>query len=191
MSYRKRVRAGVSHALNSVMEPGDEVVADMLAKTGPTLALDLVAATALVVLAVMAFALSGWRFAHGAGGPDVLGGVLAVGGPLWQLPLWLRKPVFFVVTRKQLICFQLMRMRPSAPRQILFAVPLASGSVTRSRWSLRYTGPDGKTIRLNKEPLAWHARRDMNEVVAALQASGVIVESGAPSRRSLAITGKP
>ena len=178
----------MSHALNAVMEPGDEVVGDMLAKTGPTLVLDLVAATALVVLAVVAFALSGWRFAHSAGGPDVLGGVLTVCGFLWPLPLWLRKPVIVVVTRKQLICFQLMRTKPSAPRQILFAVPLAPGSITRSRWSLRYTGPDGKTIRLNKEPLARHARRDMNEVVAALQANGVIVEPSAPSRRSLAMT---
>jgi hypothetical protein len=120
----------------------------------------------------MAFALSGWRLAHGAGGPDVLGGVLAVGGLLWQLPLWLRKPVFVVVTRRQLVCFLLSRLDPSGtPRARMFAVPLVSGSITRSRWSLRYTGPDGKTIRLNKDPLAWHARRDMNEVVAALQAS--------------------
>jgi hypothetical protein len=181
----------VSPALNAVMEPGDEVVADMLAKTGPTLALDLAAATALVALAVVPFALSGWRFAHSAGSPDVPGGVLAVCGILWPLPLWLRKPVIVVVTRKQLICFQLLRTKPSAPRQILFAVPLTPGSITRSRWSLRYTGPDGKTIRLNTESLAWHARRDMNEVVAALQANGVIVESGAPSRKSLAMTGEP
>ena len=192
MSYRKRVRAGVSHALNAVMEPGDEVVGDMLAKTGPTLALDLVAATALVVLAVVAFALSGWRFAQSAGGPDVLGGVLAVGCFLWPLPLWLRKPVFVVVTRRQLVCFLLSRLDLSGtPRAMMFAVPLTSGSITRSRWSLRCTGPDGRTIRLNKEPLAWHARRDMNEVVAALQANGVIVESGAPSRKSLAMTSEP
>lgn len=176
----------MSHVLNSVMEPGDEVVADMLAKTGPTLALDLAATTAVVVLAAVAFALSGWRLAHSEGGLDVPGGVLAAGGPLAQLSLWLRKPVFVAVTRKQLICVQLMRMKPSTPRQILFAVPLPSGSISRSRWSLRYTGPDGKTIRLNNG-LAWHARRDMNEVVAALQASGVIVESGA---RSIAITGE-
>jgi hypothetical protein len=181
MSYQKRVRAGVSHALNPVLEPGDEVVADMLVKTGPTLALDLAASTALVGLAVMALALSGWRFAHSAGGPDVLGGVLAVGGLLWQLPLWLRKPVFVVVTRRQLVCFLLGRLDLSGtPRARMFAVPLTYGSITRSRWSLRYTGPDGETIRLNKEPLAWHARRDMNEMVAALRASGVIVESGAP-----------
>lgn len=191
MSYRKKVRAGVSYALNSVMEPGDEVVADMLAKTGPTLALDLAASMALVVLAAMAFALSGWRLAYSGGGSDVLGGVLAVGGFLWPLPLWLRKPVFVVVTRRQVVCFLLSRLDLSGtPRARMFAVPLSSGSITRSRWSLRYTGPDGRTIRLNKEPLAWHARRDMNEVVAALQASGGIIESGAPSRRSLANSGE-
>jgi hypothetical protein len=172
MSYRNKVRAGVSHSLNSVMEPGDEVIADMLAKTGPTLAIDLALSTGLLVLAVMVFALSGWRLAHGEGSPDVLGGVLAVGGLLWPLPLWLRKPVFVVVTRRQLVCFLLSRLDLSGtPRARLFAVPLGSGSITRSRWSLRYTGPDGKTIRLNKEPLAWHARRDVNEVAAAVQAN--------------------
>jgi hypothetical protein len=171
-----RVRAGVSPELNSVMEPGDQVVADMLAQTGPSVAIDLAVSLCLVIAGLGAIALSTWRLVHGEGGTDWLGGVAVVGGLLALVPQWLRRQVFVVITRRQVICYRLGRSDTSGiPRQMMFAVPIQSGFFARSHWSLRYTGPDGKAIRFNS---GWtrKSRQDLNNVVAALEASGSVVD---------------
>jgi hypothetical protein len=182
VSQRMRIRARVSPALYSAMEPGDQVVADMVAQTGPSIAIDLAVSLCLVLASLADLALCTWRLVHGEGGADPLGATAIFGGVLALVPLWLRKPVFVVVTRRQVFCYRLNRFDTSGtPREMMFAVSLPSASITRTRWSLRYTGPDGKAIRFNS---GWtrKSRQDLNDVVAALEASGNMVEPGRQPR---------
>jgi hypothetical protein len=174
MSYRTNVRARVSPALFAAMEPGDQVVADMLAQTGPTLGIDLAVSLILVVGGLADGALLIWRIVHGYGSADPLGGALIFGGLLAAVLALRRKQVFLVVTRRQFICFGLGRSGTAS--RLMFAVPIQSGSITRTRWSVRYTGPDGRTIRFNTNPLARRWRGDVGEVAAALQASRSTIE---------------
>jgi hypothetical protein len=174
MSYRTSLRARVSPALFAATEPGDQVVADMLAQTGPTMAIDLALSLIVVAGGLAESAVLIWRLVHGYGGTDPLGGALIFAGLLGAALALRRKQVFLVVTRRQFICFGLGRSGTAS--RLMFAVPIQSGSITRTRWSVRYTGPDGKTIRFNTNPLARRWRGDVGEVVAALEAGGPTIE---------------
>jgi hypothetical protein len=87
--------------------------------------------------------------------------------------------VFVAVTRRQLICYRL-KFGDGWPDRLLLAVPLAAGSFKRRRWSVTYTGPDGKVFRFSVLP-SW--TRDFAELATALKASRTAVESASAVRR--------
>ena len=104
--------------------------------------------------------------------------------------LFMRRPVFVAVTRRQLICYRLSWMN-NAPVRLLFCAPLPSTRVTylggaMPRWrSIRYDGPgaEGRSLRLN---VVGRWRQDLDEVLAALQAQGGRVE-GLPPGQAMAL----
>jgi hypothetical protein len=171
---RNTVKRAVGPALYRVMEPGDQIIAGTWAVTGPTPWLEMLGALPCV-------------FAVAAITTDVRL------EPFWQLVnlaslvlLFMRRPVFVAVTKRQLICYRLSRM-DNAPVRLLFCAPLLSTRVTylgRSwpRWrSIRYDGPgaEGRSLRLN---VAGRWRQDLDEVLAALQAQGGGVEGLSPAQ---------
>jgi hypothetical protein len=168
------MRARIGPALYSVMEPGDQIVAGALTRTGPPLwvgqgisLLILPAAIALIAVSLPLGANHGYASAAVGLGVFLLGIV-------HSLSLLLPKHVIVAVTRRQLICYRLTVS--DAPSRLMFATRLPAGSVTRGHGSLRYTGPDGKSVRLNVG-YPWRGwRQDLREVADALQASGVMVQ---------------
>jgi len=170
----------VEPALYQVMEPGDQIVGGTLAMTG-SMTWDTVAG-ALAIVAVV----TGTAGLIGAANPSV-GLAFGVGlASLALFPLQLRrKPVFVAVTRREIICYRLSRMR-FEPVRLLFRAPLAAVQVGGARralpgWrSFRYSGPgaEGRGLRLN---VHWRWGQEVDEVVSALQAGGAAVE-GVPFR---------
>jgi hypothetical protein len=156
------------------MEPGDRIIAGTWAMTGPAPWLDMLGLVPLVFMFVEST----------AGVPLDPFQPLASFLPLVLL-IW-RRPVFVAVTQRQLICYRQSRMN-NAPVRLLFCAPLVSTRVTYlgrlwPHWaSVRYDGPgaEGRGLRLM---VAGRWRRDLDEVLAALQLQGGIVAGLSPAQ---------
>ena len=123
--------------------------------------------------------------------PQLLGPVLVSSRFLiaWPLQFW-RKPVFIAVTQRQFICYRMSRFGHE-PSRLLFSAPLAAVRVTNlggrmPNWGAveMHGGPgiDGRSLRLNASR-RW--RKDLNEVLVALQVGGAAVDGMPPSRPPL------
>jgi hypothetical protein len=178
---REILKRRLGPALYQVMEPGDHIVAGTLAMTGPSPAWELF--LALPVLIGTTAAAEGLFSSFSP--PQLLGPVFVFVPFLLALPLQLsRKQVFVAVTQRQLICYGMSKLG-NEPSRLLFSTPLASVRMTRlggrmPNWrAVRYSGPgaDGSGLRLNVSN-RW--RRDLNELLAALQAGGAAVDGMPP-----------
>jgi len=159
------------------MEPGDQIMAGALAITGPSNAWDL-----LLALPALGAITAGAEGLFGSfSPPQQLGPGLVFTPFLLALPLQLRrKPVFVAVTQRQFICYRMSSLG-NEPSRLLFSAPLAAVRVTflpgrMPGWrAIRYDGPgaDGRSLRFN---VSGRWRRDLNEVLAALQAGGAAVD---------------
>jgi hypothetical protein len=163
---RKTIKREVGPALRAVLEPGDQIVAETWAITGPGPWLDVAGA-----VIVMALEFAGFKFGAGA----FWGSLTLVCAPL-ALQL-MRRSVFVAVTERELICYRLSRMT-NDPDRLWFRAPLLTVRVTSlepvvfSRWrSIRYDGPgaDGRGLRLN---VYGRWRRDLDDVLAVLHTQG-------------------
>jgi hypothetical protein len=183
---RDIVKRRVGPALYQVMEPGDQIMAGALAITGPSTAWEV-----LLTLPALAGGVAGAANLSGNFSPPQLLGPVLVFVPLliaWPLQFW-RKPVFIAVTQRQFICYRMSRFG-NEPSRLLFSAPLAAVRVTNlgsrmPNWgSVRYCGPgvDGRSLRLNGSR-RW--RKDLNEVLVALQVGGAAVDGIPPSRPPL------
>ena len=179
------VKRRVGPALNQVMEPGDQIIAGALVITGPSAAWDLFPALCAVVCGVLG---SAGLFSSFSPPPIVAG--LGVATVLLPLPLQLRRrPLFVAVTQRQLICYRMSKLG-TEPSGMLFCAPLAAVRMTRPggrmpHWtSVRYTGPgvSGQGLRLNTSR-RW--RKDLSDVLAALQTGGAAVDGQPPGRPAL------
>lgn len=154
---RKTIKREVGPALRAVLEPGDQIVAETWATTGPGPWLDVVGA-----ILVMASEFAGFKIGTAA----LWGGFTAICVPLTMMIM--RRPVFVAVTERELICYRLSR-GTNDPDRLWFRAPLLTvrvtslGPVVFSRWrSIRYDGPgvDGRGLRLN---VYGRWRRDLDE----------------------------
>ncbi|HXW46618.1 MAG TPA: hypothetical protein VEL03_17645 [Streptosporangiaceae bacterium] len=167
----------VGPALHGVMEPGERIVAGACAMTG----------WRWRELCV-AIGLSGWAVLT----VPVLGhlspvGILLLGlAPILLVPFYVldttRRRVFIAITDRQLICISLRRLLAGRVR---FHVPIGSfhirRTVSRGRYrSLTYVGP-GAPVSGLRVTATGKSRRDMNDVVSALQAAGVLVDGFVPA----------
>jgi len=170
----------VGPVLHGVMEPGERILAGAHAIIGWAWR-----------DACVAVGLSCWALLVGpiATRSDLSPlGILLLGAlaPLLLTPLFLfdstRRRVFIAVTDRQLIC---VRYREMSPSRVRFHVPIGSFQirrvVSRKKYrSLTYVGPGvpGSGLRVSASG-KW--RQDMDEVTAALQAAGVLVEGFVPA----------
>ena len=183
---RDIVKRRVGPALYEAMEPGDQIMAGALAMTGPSPAWEL-----LLALPALAGGVTGAAGLFSSLSPaQLLGPVLVFVPFLFAWPLQLRrKPVFVAVTQRQFICYGMSRFGHE-PSRLLFSAPLAAVRVTNlggrmPNWgAVRYSGPgiDGRSLRFN---VSGRWRRDLNEVLAALQVGGAAVDGRSPSRPPL------
>ncbi len=183
---RDIVKRRVGPALYEAMEPGDQIISGALAMTGPSPAWEL-----LLVLPALAGTVAGAAgLFSNFSPPQLLGPVLAFVPFLFAWPLQLRrKPVFVAVTQRQLICYGMSRFG-NVPSHLLFSAPLETVRVTNLGgrvpiWgSVKYYGPgvDGRSLRLNASR-RW--RKDLNEVLVALQVGGAALDGMPPSRPPL------
>jgi hypothetical protein len=176
------VKRRVGPALYLAMEPGDQIIAGTSAMSGYSPAWDVLASVPSVAGGVVS---SASLFSNSTGSP----GLALVGlglSPFILVPLQMgRRPLFVAVTQRQFICYRLSRVG-NEPTRLLLRAPLASVRMTSlgswaPRWrSVRYSGPGAgdRGLRLNVHG-RW--RKDLDEVLAALQASGAAVE-GTPGR---------
>jgi hypothetical protein len=170
------VKRRVGPALYQAMEPGDEIIAGTWAMSGCSPAWDVLAS----VPSVVGGAVSSVSLFSTAGSPGLA--LIGLGlSPFILVPLQIgRRPLFVAVTQRQFICYRLSRFG-NEPTRLLFCAPLASVRITSleswaPRWrSVRYTGPGAgdRGLRLNVHG-RW--RKDLDEVLAALQAGGAAVE---------------
>jgi hypothetical protein len=183
---RNIIKRRVGPALYQVMETSDQIMAGALAMTGPSPAWDLL----LAFPALFGGTLAAEGLFSSFGAPQPLGPIFVFVPFLLALPLQLsRKQVFVAVTQRQLICYRMSRFG-NEPSRLLFSTPLEAVRMTRlngrvPNWrAVRYSGPgaDGSGLRLNVSN-RW--RRDLNEVLAALQAGGAAVDGMPPSRPPL------
>lgn len=183
---RDIVKRRVGPALYEAMEPGDQIMAGALAMTGPSPAWEL-----LLALPALAGGVTGAAGLFSSLSPSQpLGPVLVFVPFLFAWPLqFRRKPVFVAVTQRQFICYGMSRFGHE-PSRLLFSAPLAAVRVTNlggrmPNWgAVRYSGPgtDGRSLRFN---VSGRWRRDLNEVLAALQVGGAAVDGRSPSRPPL------
>lgn len=122
-------RAFMSLWLAHMLAPGEQIVADARAASGPGPGWDLPA-----LLLVLAAAYAGWRDLFGSGLPAALGFLVPLGS---FASLWLvaferaRKPLHLLVTDRQVI---LVRMnRRGEPARVLACLPLASVTLQTGR----------------------------------------------------------
>ncbi len=181
---RDIVKRRVGPALFEAMEPGDQFMAGALAMTGPSPAWEM-----LLTLPALAGGVAGAANLFGNFNPPqlLLGPVLIFVPFLIAWPLQLRrKPVFVAVTQRQFICYGMSRFG-NEPSRLLFRAPLETVRVTNlggrmPNWgAVRYSGAGigGRSLRFNVRG-RW--RRDLNEVLAALQIGGAAID-GMPSSR--------
>jgi hypothetical protein len=95
--------------------------------------------------------------------------------------LFLRRPMFVVVTNKRLICLRLSRFR-RAPQQLAFAVPLAEVRIVKYRpgkyaSSIQCEIPGHKRPRLN---VGRAGRKDLDKVEEALSRAGAFAKLDPP-----------
>jgi hypothetical protein len=175
---RNKVKGRIGPALYSVMEPGDDVLAGVLAESGPGPRFDLLAGLASVGLAIVSlYDLSGPGLNRVAGLD--LSAVSFIGWLVTALISVARKPVFIAVTQRSLICYRVSRLDHS-PVRLLFRGPPSSVRITGSgrgllRSSVRYTGPGAGEhgLRLTiRRP--W--RCDLEAVLTTLQLAGAAVD---------------
>jgi hypothetical protein len=176
---RNKVRGRVGPALYSVLEPGEVIVAGVLADAGPRPSLDMLAALAAIGVGIAGtFDLLGSGLTPGA--RTVLG---IVSFTAWLAPAvaaMMRKPVFAAVTQRSLICYRLSRFGHDPVRLLFRAPPDAvhlTDSARRGRlWSaVRYRGP-GASKRAVRLSIAWYWRQDLHQVLTALQFAGAAVD---------------
>jgi len=172
------VKRRVGPALDQAMEPGDQIIAGTLAMSGYSPAWDVLAAAPAIGSGV---AGTVGLFSNYSPSPALV--LVGLGlSPLILVPLQHRRwPVFLAVTQRQFICYRLSKVG-NEPTRLLFRAPSTSVRLTTlvngvPRWrSLRYSGPGAgdRGLRLNV-----HARwgKDLDGVLAALQASGAAVEA--------------
>ena len=188
---RDIVKRRVGPALYQVMEPGDQIMAGASAITGPSLAWDM-----FLPLPALAGGVAGAVGLFSSLSPPQMLGPVLVFVPLlfaWPLQFW-RKPVFVAVTQRQFICYRMSRFG-NEPSCLLFSAPLAAVRVTNlgsrmPNWgSVKYCGPgvDGRSLRLNGSR-RW--RKDLNEVLIALQVGGAAVD-GIPPKSTPTAAGIP
>jgi hypothetical protein len=104
----------------------------------------------------------------------------------WALQFW-RRPVFVAVTQQQ--CYAMSRFG-NEPSRLLFSAPLEAVRVTNlgrrvPNWrAVKYCGPgvESQSLRFNSSR-RW--RKDLNEVLTALQVGGAAVDGTPPTRPSL------
>jgi hypothetical protein len=171
------IKRRVGPALYQAMEPGDQIIAGTFAMSGYSPSWDALAAVPTIAGGVAG--LLGLFSNYAASpGSSVLG--VGLGAFIMSSVQLQRRQVFMAVTQRQLICYRLTRVGYE-PTRLLFGVPLASvrmSSLGNSalRWrSVRYSGPGAgdRGLRLNVHG-RW--RKDLDEVLAALQAGGAAVE---------------
>ncbi len=184
---RSAVKLRVGPALYSVMRPGEQIWAGVLAETEPRWRVRARQVLALAVVAVLGAAVlhRAWpAFAE----PTLVGAALGMLG----LGSWQRRHVFLAVTDRQVIGIE---MKNDGPARVLFAAARDSARVSGSVAGLpggaaiTYRGP---SVPANGMWLlaSGRWRHDLDEVVASLRAGGSVVQHyRRPMPRPQAITG--
>src|ERR1022692_743440 len=175
---RNKIKGRIGPALYSVMEPGDDVVAGVLAETGPGPRFDLLAGLASVGLAIVSLYYLSGPGLNRVAGLD-LSAVSFIGWLVTALISVARKPVYIAVSQRSLICYRVSRL-DHAPVRLLFRAPPGSVRITGSgpgllRSSVRYSGPGAGEhgLRLTtRRP--W--RGDLDEVLTTLVLAGAAVD---------------
>jgi hypothetical protein len=177
---KARMKSRVAPALYFEMEASDEIVAGASVCTGPSVWMDVLAPWFFLFAGLAVLARSNWIWHIPISGAvaGILWGVVIVLSLASAGVVLLRKQLFVAITKRRFICLRLNRS--GYPDRLMFAMPISATSITCRGRSIKVTGSDGKTIRLNA---FLHWRRDLDEVVAALEASGALV--GASRRSSL------
>jgi hypothetical protein len=175
---RNKIKGRIGPALYSAMEPGDDVVAGVLAEAGSGPRLDLLAGLIAVSMAIVGvYDLSGSGLSRIAGLD--FGTMNLIVWLLTALTFVARKPVFVAVTQRSLICYRVSRLGRS-PVQLLFRVPPSSVRITGSgrgllRSSVRYSGPGAGENGLRLTVLRFW-RGDLDEVLTTLQLAGAAID---------------
>lgn len=181
VSGKAEMKLRVGPALYSVMEPDDEILAGASTCTGPSPWVDVLAPLGFVL--VLATFLPPGNLIWHIPVPGVVAEILwcvVTGLTLGSVALtFLRKQLFVAVTRRQVICYRLTKV--GEPARLMVAVPRPAESVTCQDRTItvaapagKATGTAGKAIRLNAS-LYW--RRELEQVIQALQANGALVQS--------------
>jgi hypothetical protein len=180
------VKRRVGPALYGVMEPGDQIMAGALAMTGPSPAWD-----GLLALPALVGGIAGAEGLFGSFSPPRLLGSVLVFVPFltaWPLQL-LRKPLFVAVTQRQIICYRMSKLG-NEPSRLLFSAPLAAVRMTLlggrvPNWrAVRYSGP-GADVRGLRFNISRRWRKDLGELLVALQTGGAAVDGIPPTRPPL------
>ncbi len=178
-SSARSVELRESPALLQILEPGDRIVASMVASEGSW----LLVSTLVTLVLVLAFFLV-IVTTHDA---YVIFPVLIVAGVANVAVQSRRKVYFVVVTERQLICYGAARFGWRLTR-LLFTAPLAAGHVTVGGAtplgkSVRYSGfgPQRQGLHVY---VGNRSAGDLEGVLAALRGGGATV--GGPHKRDCA-----
>ena len=159
-----------SPALLQILEPGDRIVAGMVASEGFWLLISTLVTPVLVLAFFLAAVIT-----HDA---HVYVPLLIAAVVVNTAVQSRQKPYFVVVTERELICHRLARFAWRLTR-LLFTAPLPAAHVTVGAQtplgkSVRYWGPGPQRQRLHLY-VGSRSAGDLEEVLAALQAGGASV----------------
>ena len=164
-----------SPALLQTLDPGDRIVAGMVASEGWWLLVSTLVTLILVLTFFLAAVIT--RDAH------VYVPILIASAVVNAAVQSRQKVYFVVVTERQLICHRLSRFT-WRPTRLLFTAPLAAAHVTVGGQTplgqpVRYSGPGPQRQGLHLH-VGNRSAGDLEEVLAALQAGGASV-AGLPN----------
>jgi hypothetical protein len=174
---RAAVNQRAVEALRHELQPGEHVAASSAVTSHPS----RWAAVAFLALA-LAMAAGGLATLFGRPGPLTGGPVIGLALPVLALGIqFLPRPMYVAVTGQRVICCRLSRLR-SAPKRLVFAVPLADLRIVNYRsgthgGSMRCEVPGHKRIRLDASRVG---RKDFAGLGMALTRSGAFTKLDPP-----------
>ncbi len=175
--YRAKLKRKVGAALNSAMEPGDQIVAGTVAQTGRGYGREAACSGALAFSGVALWALN--KVSPPI--PGHIGTMLGIAGFGLGLLALRHRPLFLAVTKSQISCYRLSRLS-KAPVKVLFRMSLAEARIT-GKWvglgcteAVIYGEPAVKTKGMHFAVTGLWGH-DFAEVVRSLQAAGAVVDN--------------